>query len=390
MKFYQTALATFVVFLFGTTCIAQENKTIIKGLVHNWPTDTVYLKTMPFHSPHSSKLQFKTISKDSTFSFEFGGTKKPVIVQLFANKTDIKLNEEQLLFQNLTEDYYYGHCVKFYTYGKSTFLIEPNKVINVDLTSNRYSSTLTKEKANKYRKLGAKIPETNIVENVNRTDIKFNGKDTFQNEYYQKSFDLDDKIDKRLDLYKTRPIEDAIVGFKKIRQKLLDELESNKDKLSTVFYDYIKAEIEFGARNEFIKYLVFARKEDMSAFFSNSIAPEIIDIIEFDKTHVNNTTLISEEYNKYIEMYLNFKLNNANKKYVDYYKFTMQKIRTAIRNLPNESIYYYLANNLMQTNRTELMQSINNEDAVEELITKIISKYPNGELNDKLMIQYDL
>jgi len=101
-------------------------------------------------------------------------------------------------------------------------------------------------------------------------------------------------------------------------------------------------------------------------------------------------TLISEEYNKYLELYLNFKINIQNKNFAIDSKFNRQKIKMAIKSLPNESLYYYLANHLLQCNRNQLLQDIGNEEADEELITKTITKYPNGELNDKLTEKYEL
>lgn len=392
MKFNLNILTTLFILSIGVVCNSQENRTIIKGTVHCWPTDTIYLQTMPFNSPHSSELKYQTISKDSTFSFEFESADKPFVVQLFLNRKAAESNKEQLLLLNLTDKYYYGHCIKFYTYETTTFLLEPNKVLNVDLERNWAISTLTPKKAKRYRELGIKVSENNTMETTQKTSIRFSEPNSFQNEYYQKSFNLDDKFDKRLDIYKTRTIGEAIISFKKINQKLLNNLESEKDKLSVVFYDYIKAEIEFGARKEFLKFLMFSKEKEMDTFFSKEIPKEIIDIIEFDKSKINASTLISEEYNKFLMLYLNFKMNIQNKKYNRNYEYDMQKIRTAIRNFPKESVYYFLANYLLQpqVNREYLIKTIKNEEAVEELITKTISKYPEGELNDKLIQKYDL
>ncbi len=374
------------------SAIAQENRTIIKGTVHNWSTDTIYMQTMPFNSPHSSELKYQIISKDSTFSFEFENIEKPIVVQLYLSKKNAETNKEQLLLLNLTDKYYYGHCIKFYTYGTTTFLLEPNKVLNVDLERNWSISQLSSEKAEKYRELGIKVSENNTMEITQKTSIRFAEPNSFQDEYYQKTFNLDDKFDKRLDIYKTRTIGEAIISFKKINQKTLNNLELEKDKLSPVFYDYIKAEIEFGARKEFLKFLMLSKEKEIDTFFSKEIPKEIIDIIEFDKSKINASTLISEEYNKFLMLYLNFKMNIQNKKYNINYKDDIQKIRTAIRNFPKESVYYFLANHLLQpqVNREYLIKTIKNEEAVEELITKTITKYPEGELNDKLIKKYDL
>ena len=379
------------ILLFGTISYAQTGITI-KGIVKDWPTDTIYAQTMPFYSPHSSKLKFQTIKRDSVFSFTFNNSGKPLVIQLFSNRKQVKTNRERLLFLNFTDEYYYGHCNKFYTYGIATFLIEPNKTLDVVLKYNQYEKKLTNKVVEKYKKLGIKVSEDNKINITSRMNIKFNDSNSFQDKYYQKSFGLDDKVDKRLEIYsyKSRSIEAAIVSFKKIKQSLLDKLELEKEKLSTVFYDYIKAEIEFGARKEFLKFIMLDKEKD--AFFSKEIPKEVKDIIEFDKTKVNQTTLISEEYNKFLMLYLNFKLNILNKEYNKHYNFGLQKIRTAIRSFPKESVYYFIANHLLlpQINRDYLIKTIKNEEAVDELITKTITKYPDGELNDKLIEQYDL
>ena len=107
MKLHQIFTFLLPLLLIGTTH-AQRNKTTIKGTVEDWPTDTIYLQTMPFHSPHSSELKFQTISKDSTFNFEFKNSAKAFIIQLYSNKKQAENNKQQLLFLNLTKDYFHG------------------------------------------------------------------------------------------------------------------------------------------------------------------------------------------------------------------------------------------------------------------------------------------
>ena len=389
MKLHQIFTFLLPLLLIGTIH-AQGNKTTIIGTVEDWPTDTIYLQTMPFHSPHSSELKFQTISKDSTFNFEFKNSAKAFIIQLYSNKKQAENNKQQLLFLNLTKDYFYGHCNKFYTHGIATFLLEPNKTLDVVLRYDHYVKQLTEHTAKKYKANGIEVLKDNKMHVTAKMNIKFKYPNYFQDKYYQTSFNLDDKIDKRLDIYKTRSIETAVISFNKIKKKLLDNLELDKNKLSPILYDYIKAEIEFGARKEFLKFMMLSKEKEMEDFFSKDIPKEVMDIIEFDKTKINATTLISEEYNKFLILYLNFKVNIINKEYNRDYKFGFDKIRTAIRNFPKKSVYFYLANNLLQTNREQLIKEIKNEEAVEEIITKTISKYPDGELNDKLIEKYDL
>ncbi|MDO5969288.1 hypothetical protein Q4Q35_05660 [Flavivirga aquimarina] len=387
MKSYQVILG---VLLLGYICNAQTNKTIIKGQVKDWPTDSTYLQTMPFHSPHSSELYAKIISKKGTFSFDFEDIKAPFVVQIFATKELANFNKEELLYNNLTEDYYIRQCVKFYTYGKVTLLIEPNKTLEIDLTYNTSLTTLKPEDVEKHIKIGAKVSKKNTIINDSQMSINFKGGDIFQNEYYQKSFELDKMVDRRLEIYKDMPLDNAILGYQKITQKLLNDLEAKKERLSLTFYNYIKAEIEFGAKYQFLRFLMLDKNNEMDTFFSKGIPKDILDVLSFDKTKVNKTIMVSEEFNNFIEMYLNFKLSEKNKKLILNDGFGFHKIRIAIRNLPKASVYYYLANNLLQTNREKLMKVIKSEEAVEELITKTITKYPNGELNDKLMVKYNL
>lgn len=386
MKLHQIFLTLLFIIICGTTSNGQLNQTIIKGKVKNWPTDSIYLQTMPFHSPHSSELKTQILAKDGSFAFAFEKRDKPFVIQLFSRKREADMNKNELLLLNYTDRYYYGHCVKFYTYGATTFLVEPNTVLEVELTSNRSEIQLSQEDADKYRKAGAIIGSNNILDNVNETGIRFIGPDSFKNEYYQKTFDIEDKIDNRLELYQDKPIEEAIISYKKITTKLLSELESNKEKLSTVFYNYIKAEIEFGARLELLKLIMFPPKEGseeiLNTYFSKEISKEISELIDFDKTTITPSTLISEEYNKFVEVYINFKINSLNKKFSKYNEFSKEKCKTAIKYLPDESAYYYLVNHLLQT--------VRKEDFVESLITSTIKKFPDGDLNDKLIKLYDL
>ena len=113
MKLQQIILAVFVSLSYLSVCKAQENETIIKGKVINWPTDTVYLQTMSFYSPFSSNIEFQVLSEDSTFNFEMENKNIPWVIQLYSKKVYVEMNREQLLLLNYTNDFYYGHCIKF-------------------------------------------------------------------------------------------------------------------------------------------------------------------------------------------------------------------------------------------------------------------------------------
>ena len=396
MKSYQT-ISSFTLFVLFTSVInAQESKTIIRGKVHKWPSDTIYIQTLPFHSPYSSQLKHILISKDSTFSYEFTKKNMPIVFHLSPNKGLMIVNSKKLLFENLTEEHYWGFCNKFYDYGLSTHLIENGKSIRVDLTYNNRRQKLTAKQEKTAKKYGLKVAPDHTLSVNQKTEIKHFGLNKFQYDYYQKSFTLDDKLDKRLEVYESKSILEAVISLKKLTHQMLRKLEKEKRKLSPLFYNYIKAEIVFGAKKEFLKFLRFAKEKELNALFSKAIPKEILDVVEFDKSDINNATLISEEYNEYLELYLNFKMNVINKKYVVYNKFSKQKIKKAIKILPKKSVYYYLVNHLLHYSNNNLIKHLkkesdtdSNEDLIEELVAGILKRYPKGELNNLLMKKFN-
>lgn len=396
MKSFQI-VSTFVMLIFFTSFTnAQKNKTIIKGKVHQWPSDTIYIQTLPFYSPYSSELKHTLISKDSTFSYEFTKTNIPIVFHLSPNKELMKVNSKKLLFENLTKEHYWGFCNKFYDYGLSTHLIEKGNSIYVNLTYNSRRQRLTVKQEKTAKKYGIKVAPDHTVLVNQKTEIKHFGSNKFEHDYYQKSFTLDDIFDKRLEIYESKSIVTSVESLKKLTKKLLGKLEKEKEKLSPLFYNYIRAEIVFGAKKEFLKFLRFSKPEELKTLFSKPIPKEILDVVEFEKSDINNATLISEEYNEYLELYVNFKMNVINKKYIAYNEFSEQKIKTVIKVLPKKSVYYYLTNHLLHYSNTDLLKffkidnNIDKEILLEELVTGIIKHYPNGELNGYLFKKFDL
>lgn len=362
------------VFLFlGISIITNGQVTEIKGKVHKWPTDTVYLATLPFHSPYSNSVDFQILSKDSLFDFRFKDKKESFVFFISPEKESVSGQIKELLYDNLTDRHYFGHCIKVYTYGITTYLIEPNNVLNIDLTFNSWTEQLSNETAEKYRTYGIQIPSDNRILNVGKTKIEFLNPDKLVYECYQESFNLDDKLDKALESKKD--ISSAIKVLKETEQKLLSVLEQAKTVISPFLYDYIKSEIEFGTRKELLKYLRFDHEKYMSTLFKTDIPVEIIEIIEFDKKNINSATMISEEYIEYLEIYLNFKFSMNKGEYVVYKKFDKEKFDFAIQELPEKSRYSYLANNLLHCN---------NLDYNYKLYKKFINEYPVGDLNNKL------
>jgi hypothetical protein len=123
-------------------------------------------------------------------------------------------------------------------------------------------------------------------------------------------------------------------------------------------------------------------KNGLDSLFSKEIPQEINAIVDFDKNGVTPVVMASEAYNKYLELYLNFKVNVQNKKFSAFNEFSKQKCKTAIRELPMQSAYYYIAGQLLEKERTE--------DFAESLLIETIKQFPNGELNEQLRKKYDL
>jgi hypothetical protein len=333
--------------LFDISKIGKE--TTIKGTVNNWPTDTVYLSTLPFYSPYSSIDDFVILSLDKTFKYTFNDIKEPFILFLTPERKFLDLRNA-LLFENLTDKYYMGYCKKFYTNPITTYLIEPGTETIVELTkTKRYGETL----------------------------IKFLNANKYNSEYYQTTFDLDQRFDETLT--NSTSIDKAIINMQQKQKEIITFLEQNKPFLSPLLYNYTKAEIEFGARKEFLRYLLLEQKDNSSNLFENGISKEILTIIEFDKENINQATLISQEYNEFIELYLNFKNSVQKKSLIVYKQFDTEKFEFALQELPQVSKYYYLANNLLQSNNIE---------ANKKLLERLILEYPEGKLNNKLIEKY--
>lgn len=353
MKLYPIILA-FLIAVFFTSANAQKNKTIIKGKVHLWPTDTIYLHSLPFHSPYSGVLKYKLISKDSTFNFQFENTDKPFVFFITSQKKVVNQQIKGLLFDNLAEEHYWGNCIKIYTYGKTTNLIEPGEKLDMDIRWNGW----------------------------NKTDVHFKGANKFKHEYYQKSFDLEDKADKALSGTTSENIEWAISNLINAKQSSLDDLKSEKDKLSPVFYDYIKAEIEFGSRKEFLKYL-WSKKENTlkDIFVTGKIPDKFVELLAFNKYLINDATLISEEYNEFVEEYINFLTNIKNKEFKKFNPFSVKKLKIVTEELPEKSVYHYVANQFLL---------IDDASKFKGIIKNFITQNPNGNLNSELCEKYKM
>lgn len=380
MKLNQIILTVLIVNIFSTTCNAQINSTVVKGVVHDWPTDTVYFCELTFHSPLSYAIDYYILDTDSSFTFSFDDKYKPFVFCLSPYKNEVKQKVKTLLTDNLTDQHFWGHCIKIYTYGATTYLIEPQTKLDINVTYNSWIEQLSPEMALRWKKLGVNVFDDNTVINIGKTKIEFAGSEGFKNSYFQNSFNLDDKSDNALSKMSSKNIHLALINLENTKKGLLADLEMNKEKLSLVFYDYIKAEIEFGARKEFLKYLRYD-KED---YFKNIIATgeipgKFFEIITFDKSAINDAVLISEEYNEYLEFYLNFIMNITKKEYTRYNVFSIEKLMFALEELPEASVYFYVANQLL------IADSI---DEYKGIYNRITTLYPQGELNNRLKIKF--
>jgi hypothetical protein len=365
------------ILLLGFVFKINGQETLVKGKVHNWISDSVYITSLPFYSPYSCKTSSMILSSDSTFEYSFSNINEPFVFFITPEKKSVNQQIQTLLFDNLTDKHYYGNCIKTYTYGVTTYLIEPGENLDLELTFNSWTEKLSDKDAEKWRSYGVDVKEDNSVMNIGKTNINFLNPDNFKYKYYQTSFNLDDKCDKVLE--HSKKIKSGMKNLKAKEEELLSQLNNNKDKISPFLYEYIKAEIVYGAKKEFLKYLRFEHEKYMSTLFANEIPSEYYEITEFDKENINYATLINEEYNEYLEIYLNYKYSIEKKEYVVYKQFDIEKYDFALKELPEISKYYYLANNLLQAEK-----SIDFKNLADRLITD----YPDGELNNKLIEKY--
>ncbi len=350
-----------------------KSKNFIKGRVHNWLTDTVYLTTLPYYSPYSNKTYYQILTKDSTFQFDFHDIDKPIIIQLTSTKSAIDGNINSLLFDNLTDKHYYGQCAKFNTYQHTTYLMEPNDSILVELNFNSWIEKLSEKKAKYLKSLGVKVKDDNTVRDYGKTGIKFLNPNKNSLEYYQKWFAVDDEFDSEIE--RSKNVNEAYNKVYKLKEKLLSDLHLEESNITPFLFNHLKAYIEFGARKEFLKSLILKEEN----YLKGNIKPEIIEFLEFDKNAIDFAVLSSDQYNDYLEFYLTYKFNKRNGNSSKYYPFSKEKFELVMEVLPEESQYYYLANQLLHQENT-----IENKD----LSIQLVQKYSNGDLNEKLEEKY--
>ncbi|RZK42524.1 MAG: hypothetical protein EOO90_06700 [Pedobacter sp.] len=355
-----------LLFVFGCTQTPERKtyrkektkKTVLIGKVVDWPTDTVYFATFTFHSPYSTVEGFQKLRSDKTFEYNFDQIDQPFIVFVTPERKFLNLRND-VLFENLTDKYYRGYCQKFYDYPITTYLIEPGTETKVELT-----------KKKRYGK----------------TQIEFLNENPYNSAYYQTTFVLDQGLDEVLDSRHDAALKDiknigkAIENLNKKSTELLSELDSEKPYISPFLYKYTKSEIEFGARKEFLRYFLLDHKEETSKLFNTKIPEEVIRVIEFNKNSVDYATMISQEYNEFLELYLTFKFSQLKNKLFAYKEMDEEKFNLALKELPEFSVYHYLANNLLHL-------KFSNE--TKSLASKLTELYPKGNLNAKLSKKFN-
>lgn len=334
----------------------KKEHTLIKGKVNNWHTDTVYMATLPYHSPYSTIDDYMVLKSDKSFEFTFNDFNKPFILCLTPERKFLD-HRSFLLYECFTEEYYKGYCKNFFTMPMTTYIIEPNTETIVELNKNgRYGET----------------------------EIKFLNQNSYSSEYYQTTFNIDQRFDEILT--QSTPadsdvIDETINKYNKKIEEQLNELEQNKPFISPFVFGYVKAEIIFGAKKEILRDLMLDNAEYTSKIFESDIPSNLIKMIEFERNEIDYATLISQEYNEFIELYLNFKNSLNNKKLTIHVPFDSEKYDLATKELPNLSKYYYLANNLLFANC--------NDESI-ELFKRLAEEYPDKELNDKLIEKYKI
>ena len=278
-----------------------------------------------------------------------------------------------MLFDNLTDEHYYGQCAKFYTYQLTTYLLEPNDSILVELNFNSWIEKLSKKKAKHLKSLGLKVLDDNTVRDYGKTGITFLNSNKRSLEYYQKWFAVDDKFNSEIELSKS--VDDAYNKVNKLKEKLLSDLQQEKSNITPFLFDHLKSLYRVWCKKEFLKNLILKNQK----YLSGKVKPEIKKFLEFNKNSIDFAVLTCDQYNDYLEFYLTYKLNERNKNDLKYYPFNKEKFEFVTEVLPEKLQYYYLANQLLHQENT-----IENKD----LSFRLVQKYLNGDLNEKLEEKY--
>lgn len=349
-----------IIFLTGIRCTQpsrlpydssfSNDQTRIYGSVNNWPTDTIYFFSLPFHSPFSSFNGFEILSPNNTFSLTFHDIDKPMVLCLTPEKRFVDESIDDFLYEALTDRYYQGYCGKFFTMPLTTYLIEPGMELEIEL-----------------------IKESRYGE----TKINFLSQNAYSMTYYQSSHDLVQSFDELLTF--SESLDQAIIDLKKMSDQYITELDAEKDFISPVLYQYMKAQIQFGAKKELLRYLMLDHFDFTQELFEKDDLKSILHFIDFKKEEIEYSAMISQEFNEFVELYVNFNISLKSRNLEIYRNFDQEKFDFIFNHFSGELRYHYLANNLLYCK---------NNDYLVPLYLKLIDKYPEGDLNKKLLKQF--
>ncbi|BDD11234.1 hypothetical protein FUAX_36660 [Fulvitalea axinellae] len=332
-----------------STLISFGQSAVLYGKVENWPTDTLHFTTLPFHSPYSAQSGFVLLDKAGGYILKFPEIKAPFVFSVTAEKKFINQSQRLFLFDNLTDQYYYGQCVKLYTYTVSTLYLEPGDSLRVDLR--------------KQKRYG-------------HTELDFYGNSKASQEYFQTLFDLDSEFG---DLIQDEAFSNASKLISEATQKKLKQLEEKKENLSPFVYDYAKAEIRYSGKVELLKSLRTKSDRVLDYLFKKKMPASIRRTLEIPKNKLAYATLTSEQFNEYLELYLHYKLSVKRHKFVRHQALNTEKFDFALRTLPKSTLYHYLANRLLEADKSA---------EINALYHKLLKKYPAGELNNQLVEKF--
>lgn len=129
-------------------------------------------------------------------------------------------------------------------------------------------------------------------------------------------------------------------------------------------------------QKKLFKYLILDQPETFKNIINTGNIPEnIAKSITFEKNSINKNMFKTEMYAEYVEFYQTFVMNIVKKEYTEYRAFDFDKFLVVMDELPKESAYYYIANNLLKNT---------DKDALEKIIDIFLYNYPSGELNEKI------
>lgn len=329
----------------------KTSQTRVEGKVFNWPSDTLHYFSLPFYSPYSSVKGYEILSVNRSFSLSFDELTEPMILCLTPEERFVSKLRNDLLLESFTDEYYWGYCGNTYKVPITTYLIEPGTELKIDLT--------------KTSRLGL-------------TQIEFLNENAYSHDYYQSTFDLDQRFDELYTM--SSSFDESLKEAKQLETQFIQDLNKEKSFISPFLHKYVSAEIQYASKKEFLRYLMLDSREETELLFTGDVPDEIIAFVEFDHSKVDYATLMSQEFNEFIELYVNFKNSLKNKELIIFKEFDAEKYNLANEILTGQLKYYYLANNLLHSE---------SKNELKDAYLRFVAEYPNGDLNTALLKKYE-